>query len=282
MRLGIHTKINEGFARAVERLALLGCNACQMFSRSPRGGKARILGADEVNLFRDLCVRHDVNPVAVHIPYVLNLATSDPAMHEYAITMVKEDMARANALRASFLVLHMGSHKGEGIDRGLAQVAKALNSAFLGYEGDTMLLLENTSGAGKEVGSTFLQLKQVLDEVKTPQVGICFDTCHGFAAGYDLSDHEKVVNTIMELDKVIGLSNLNLIHANDSMFPLGSTRDRHVDIGKGYIGEAGFQAILNHPKLQEVPFILETPAEQDKDWARNLNTIRRLAGMSDE
>ncbi|MHB9093358.1 MAG: deoxyribonuclease IV [Eubacteriales bacterium] len=278
MRLGIHTKINEGFEKAVLRLVKLGCNACQIFSRSPRGGKARVLGDEEVRRFRELCGKHDINPVVVHIPYVLNLATSDPKMHEYAWAMVKEDMARADTLGASFLVLHMGSHRGEGTDKGLAQVAKALNSALEGYEGDTMLLLENTSGSGTEVGSTFEQLGQVLTELKIRRAGICFDTCHGFAAGYDLSEGEKVDATFNELDRIIGLSDLKLIHTNDSVFPLGSTKDRHADIGNGYIGERGFKAILNNPRLQGIPFILETPAEQDEDWERNLKTVRRLTG----
>ncbi len=280
MRLGIHTKINEGFEKAVERLVRLRCNTCQMFSRSPRGGKARALSENELKLFRSLCQRYDIDPVVVHIPYVLNPATSDSKMHEYAVSVIKEDLGRADALGASYLVLHMGSHRGDGIDNGLTQVAKALNDALSNYKGKTMLLLENTSGAGSEVGSTFEQLKRVLDALKTGQAGICFDTCHGFAAGYDLSDTEKVDAVLDELDGVIGLSCLNLIHINDSKFPLGSTKDRHADIGKGYIGEKGFQAILNHPKLQNIPFILETPAENDEDWARNLKTVRHL--MSDE
>lgn len=276
MRIGIHTSIGQGFEKAVLRLVRLGCNACQMFSRSPRGGRARALGEEEVRLFRDLCEEHDINPVVVHIPYVLNLATSDPEMHEYAISMVKEDMERANRLGAAFLVLHMGSHRGDGAEKGLAQVTKVLNTALEGYAGRTRLLLENTPGAGSEVGNTFEQLKQVLDGLNTDRAGICFDTCHGFAAGYDLAGAAAVASTIAEMDGVIGINNLRLIHANDSMFPLGSTKDRHADIGKGYIGEEGFRAILRHPKLQEVPFVLETPADSDEDWARNLAEIRRL------
>lgn len=279
MRLGIHTKINEGFAKAVLRLAKLNCNACQMFSRSPRGGKARVLTDEEVREFRQLCEQYDIDPVVVHIPYVLNLATSDPAKHEYAISMVREDMVRADLLGASYLVLHMGSHHGEGPEQGLAQVAKALNTALADYNGGTILLLENTSGAGKEVGHTFGQLKTVLDRLESRRTGICLDTCHAFAAGYDLSDNDAVISTIAELDRVIGLTRLKLIHANDSMFPLGSTKDRHADIGRGFIGEAGFRAILNNPQLNDVPFILETPAEADEDWQRNLETVRKIAGL---
>ncbi|PKM38942.1 MAG: endonuclease [Firmicutes bacterium HGW-Firmicutes-8] len=278
MRLGIHTRINQGFVKAAERMARLQCNACQMFSRSPRGGKARALSQEEVNQFRDLCMKNDINPVAIHIPYVLNLATSDPEMHQYAVDMVKEDMSRANLLGASYLVLHMGSHKGDGTEKGLAQVAKALNEAIKNYHGEAMLLLENTSGAGSEVGSTFEQLKYVLDELKIPRAGICFDTCHGFAAGYDLTDKAKVDETLRKLDEVVSLANLKLIHANDSMFPLGSTKDRHAVIGQGYIGEKGFKAIFRHPLLKNVPFILEIPVDSDEDWERNLKAVRRLAG----
>jgi deoxyribonuclease-4 len=278
MRLGIHTSISGGFDKAVDRLVELGCNACQIFSRSPRGGKARVLTENEVKVFKDLCKQHDINPVTVHIPYVLNLAASEPDKHDYAVSMVKEDMERANSLGASYLVLHMGSHRGEGMETGLHQVAKVLNRALEGYEGQTMLLLENTSGAGSAVGNSFEQLRQVLDQVRTSRTGICFDTCHGFAAGYDLSDSDKVKRTVNQLDSIIGIDKLRLIHINDSMYPLGSTKDRHADIGAGYIGEKGFAALLKLPQLKGIPLILETPAEKDEDWARNLGTIRRLAG----
>lgn len=278
MRIGIHTSISGGFDKAVKRLTNLGCNACQIFSRSPRGGKARALDEAEVKLFKDLCHKYDIYPVVVHIPYLVNPATPDQDMHNYAVSQIREDIERADLLGAAYLVLHMGSHKGAGTEKGLSQVIKTFNSALADYHGDTILLLENTSGAGKEVGSTFEQLKIILDGLENQEAGICFDTCHGFAAGYDLSDGAKVRATIEEMDSVIGLSNLKLIHANDSMFALGSTRDRHADIGQGYIGEDGFRALLHHPRLQDIPFILETPADSDQDWARNLATMRRLAG----
>lgn len=277
MRIGIHTSIAGGFDKAVAQLAELDCHACQIFSRSPRGGKARVLGEDELKVFRDLSVEYDINPVVVHIPYVLNLATPDPEMHEYAIRMVQEDLERATGLGASYLVLHMGSHKGTGIDAGLEQVGKALTKVLADSQGKIKLLLENTSGAGKEVGFTFDHLKKVLDILDTPDAGICFDTCHGFAAGYDLSQPEKVNEVIEELDKIIGLDKLWIIHANDCMFPLGSTKDRHAHIGKGYIGEAGFKAILQHPGLQDKTFILETPVEDDNSWRQNIETMKRLA-----
>ncbi|MDT3699379.1 MAG: deoxyribonuclease IV [Thermincola sp.] len=276
MRLGIHTSISGGFDKAVARLVKLGCNACQMFSRSPRGGKARALGENEVRTFRDLCNQHDINPVAVHIPYVLNLAAAETDKHDYAVAMVKEDMERANLLGASYLVLHMGSHRGAGKENGLQQVARVLNRALADYDGETVLLLENTSGAGGEVGSTFEELRMVLDQVKTPKTGICFDTCHGFAAGYDLAGFDQVQLTIGRLEQIVGIDKLKLIHLNDSMFPLGSSKDRHADIGSGHIGEEGFKAILQQPKLTDIPLILETPADKDEDWLKNLNTVRRL------
>ncbi|MBU7005581.1 deoxyribonuclease IV [Phosphitispora fastidiosa] len=277
MRIGIHTSISGGFGKAVQHLVELGCNACQMFSRSPRGGKARDLKEDEVTTFRELCSANDINPVAVHIPYVLNLATSDPDMHRYAAQMVREDMERADALGAAYLVLHMGSHKGKGIDEGLSQVARALTSALQQYRGKTVLLLENTSGAGTEVGFLFEHLAAVLEMLEIDNTGICFDTCHGFAAGYDLATGEKVHETLSQFDSIIGIDKLRLIHANDAMFPLGSTRDRHADIGAGYIGENGFRAILGHPLLKDKPFILETPAAGDDDWKRNIDVLKALS-----
>lgn len=277
MRLGIHTSIGAGFDKAVKNLVDLNCNACQLFSRSPRGGKARTLGNSEVQTFRNLCSKHDISPVVIHIPYVLNPATSDSEMHEYATAMIREDINRADTLGASHLVLHMGSHRGAGMETGLSQVVKALNNAVKDYQGQTVLLLENTSGAGSEVGNTFEQLAWILERLDTSSAGICFDTCHGFAAGYDLSDHNKVDNIVNQIEGIIGLSRLKIIHANDAMFPLGSTKDRHAHIGQGYIGEQGFKALLHHPELQGIPFILETPIDDKGDWSSNLATMRRLA-----
>jgi deoxyribonuclease-4 len=264
-------------AKAVEELAGLGANACQIFSRSPRGGKAKKLDPKEVELFRQLCTRHDIDPVVVHIPYVLNLATADPEMHAYAIGMVKEDMARANSLGARYLVLHMGSHRGAGEEKGLAQVALALQEVLRDYAGETVLLLENTAGGGAEVGYSFEHLAVLLDSIGCKKTGVCFDTCHGFTYGYELAGEKAVDDTINALDRIIGLKHLKLIHANDSMFPIGSKKDRHAHIGRGYIGETGFRAILHHPALKEIPFILETPVNEEGNYATNLETLRRLA-----
>jgi deoxyribonuclease-4 len=279
MRLGIHTSISRGFSKAVQRLVRLECNACQIFSRSPRGGKARVLEERETSEFKQLCRQHQINPVVVHIPYVLNLATTDPEMHAYATRIVEEDLARAEALGAEYLVLHMGSHRGAGVEKGLAQVALALQKVLAGPPRKTVLLLENTSGAGSEVGYTFAHLAEVCVEVSRPdRVGVCFDTCHGWAAGYDLADSGAVDKTLREFDRVLGLAKLKLIHANDAIHPLGSRKDRHAGIGTGYIGEKGFQAIVTHPECRDLPFILETPAESDQDWERNIKILRKLAG----
>ena len=281
MRLGIHTSISGGFDKAVKRLSELGCNTCQMFSRSPRGGRARVLSQDEISKFRDLCRQSDIDPVVVHIPYVLNLATSDEEMHKYAVSMVKEDMERADALGAAYLVLHMGSHRGQGMEKGLAQVSLALNRALENYAGRTMLLLENTAGAGSEVGNTFEQLVWVLGKLQIANsAGICFDTCHGFAAGYDLSGKNQVEAVFADIDRIIGLSRLKLIHANDALFPLGSKKDRHAHIGSGHIGEVGFHALLHHPGLKKVPIILETPADTDADWEKNIQVMKKLAEIA--
>lgn len=228
-------------------------------------------------MFRQLCDKHDIDPVVVHIPYVLNLATGDADMHAYAVEMVREDMERANVLGARYLVLHMGSHRGAGEEKGLAQVALALNLALQDYAGETVLLLENTAGGGSEVGYSFEHLTAVLDGVDHRQTGICFDTCHGFAAGYDLTDETAVADTLKALDKSIGFNKLKLIHANDSMFPIGSKKDRHAHIGQGYIGAAGFKALLHHPAIKDVPLILETPVNEQGNYASNLQFMHQLA-----
>ena len=277
MRFGIHVSIGGGLEKSARQLSELKCNAGQMFSRSPRGGRAKQLNAGEVEGFRQLCREHKIDPLAVHIPYVLNLATPDPEMHAYAVNMVREDMTRANLLGARFLVLHMGSHRGAGEEMGLAQVVLALQEALQDYTGATMLLLENTAGGGAEVGYTFEHLAMVLRGINHDKTGICFDTCHGFAAGYDLSDEKTVDGTMNALDRIIGVQHLKLVHANDAMFPLGSRKDRHAHIGSGYIGKRGFRALLHHPALDNVPFILETPVNEEGDYRSNLEMLRRLS-----
>ncbi len=277
MRLGIHISIGGGLAKAAQDLAQLECRAGQIFSRSPRGGKAKKLDPQEVALFRQLCVSNDIAPVVVHIPYVLNLATGDPEMHAYAVNMVKEDLVRADMLGAKYLVLHMGSHRGIGEEKGLTQVARALQEVLCDYSGETVLLLENTAGSGSEVGYSFAHLATVLAAIGDAKTGICFDTCHGFAAGYDLSGEKEVAATIESIDRIVGLNRLKLIHANDAMYQLGSKKDRHAHIGHGHIGAAGFRALLHHPAIKDVAFILETPVNEQGDFAYNLNVMRHLA-----
>lgn len=280
MKLGIHVKIGKGLGEAAKMALSYGCQTFQMFSRSPRGGKARTFSEKELQEFHKIIEENGIAPVVVHMPYVLNLATSDEAMHEYAVRMIEEDLERCGQLKAQYLVLHVGSHRGAGEEAGLKQMLKGLEEVLSSYEGNTIILLENTSGSGNELGYKFEHIAWLLQKLNTTRVGVCYDTCHAFGAGYDLSSREAVKGTMEQFDAIIGRHNLKVIHCNDSAYQLGSKKDRHAHIGQGLIGREGFAALLKYPGLQDIPFILETPVDDNGGWAENLQILRSLAEMT--
>lgn len=277
MRIGMHVKIGQGLPEAVKSAVSYGCNTFQMFSRSPRGGKARPFTEEELNEFHRLVTENKISPVIVHMPYILNLANPDEEMHKYAVRLILEDLERADQLQAQYLVLHVGSHRGTGEEIGLLQMVNGLAEIINNYAGQVTILLENTAGAGHELGYRFEHLAWIMERLKTDKVAVCFDTCHAFGAGYNLVTEEAVQKTLQDFDSVIGLDLLKVIHANDSAYPLGSKKDRHAHIGKGLIGPEGFRTLLHDQRLHEVPFILETPVDKEGDWVSNLKTLRSLA-----
>ncbi len=281
MKFGIHVKIGKGLGEAVKTAVSYGCDTFQMFSRSPRGGKARAFGSDELKTFHALRQENSIAPVVVHAPYILNLANPDQEMHDYAISLVREDMDRAARLGAEYLVVHVGSHRGSGEAVGLEQMAKGVRQVLEGDQGNTVILLENTSGAGSELGQCFEHLGWLLKELDSARVGVCFDTCHAFGAGYNLTSQRAVDETLDEFDKLVGLDKLKVIHCNDSAFPQGSKKDRHAHIGQGLIGGDGFKALVNNVALKDIPFILETPVDEKGDWAANLAALRSLVESHD-
>ena len=191
---------------------------------------------------------------------------------------LKEQIQRGNQLGVEYLVLHPGSHTGSGIENGIDRIANALNEVLTKAEPEFKLLLENVAGAGTAVGSTIEELEIIHDNlVDQNKVGICFDTCHGFAAGYDLNDKKAVDQLLLQIDDVFGLDKLGVIHANDCKGELGNNKDRHQHIGKGKIGDNGFRNLVHHPQLKDKPFILETPIDEMGNDEQNLAAIRKLA-----
>jgi deoxyribonuclease-4 len=281
MRLGVHVPIAGGLLEAVERAKRLGCTTMQIFSRSPRGGPAPALAQDLVDQFDAARRAAGIEPLAVHGPYIINLASPDAAMWKQSVRLFRDEYARATRLQARYLVTHVGSHRGQGEAEGLSRVAKAINDALDGTSQGAMILLENTAGSGQGLGYRFDHLRAIRNAVADRgRVGICLDTAHLFAAGYPIHTPAGLERTIEEFDREVGLQHLHLIHLNDSKVPFDSRVDRHWHIGQGHIGAEAFRRIVTHARLKDVPFILETPKTSEAEDRRNLRTVRALAAMT--
>lgn len=280
LRLGLHFSISEGLLGVTRQAKTLGCQTGQIFTRSPRGGKARAFSETELEQFHRSMKEADLKPLVVHVPYYLNLASPDKTLRSRGLELLCEDLERAGILGADYLVTHTGKHLGAGETEGIAWVTEAVHEAVARVENRVTLLVENMSGAGTEVGYTLEQLADI-GVGDTPRLGVCLDTCHAFAAGYDLRDPDAVDRFVSEFDRILGIDCLFVIHANDSYYPFQSRKDRHMHIGKGHIGLPGFRAIVNHPVLKKLPFILETPEKEPGDARRNLETMRALEQAQD-
>lgn len=278
MRFGFHVSIAGGFAVAIKRAALLGCETMQLFSRNPRGWASGSLDKNEASLFCQEAVKHKITPVIVHMPYLPNLASADTTLYAKSVSILREELRRAEVLGAAYLVTHVG-HRGQSPeDEALARVAQAIDKACTAVPNDVMILLENTAGQGSEVGYCFAHLGCIVDRTAHHRrVGICLDTAHAFAAGYAVGSAHGLERTLDELARTLGIKRLRLVHLNDAKAPAGSRVDRHWHIGQGRIGRAGFRRIVNHPLLQHLPAVMETPKEKDLDDILNMRTVRRLA-----
>ena len=276
MRLGVHVSISGGIDKAVGRARHLGCSAMQVFSRNPRGWKVTPLSVGEVGAFREVAESREIDPIVVHTPYILNLASADPSLHRRSILALNLDIKRAEQLGARFVVTHLGSAKERGRAFGRKRVFEALK-VVMDQGRPVSVLLENSAGAGNSVGTFFEEFQEIIERLgKDGRLGVCFDSCHGFAAGYDFRSPEKTEALVREIDQTIGLKRLALLHLNDCAGSLGAHLDRHEHIGKGKIGLGGFRSLLRHPSLRMMPMILETTKENPQDDLKNLSRIRRL------
>lgn len=282
VRIGIHTSRAKSLENAAIKAAELGANTFQIFSASPRMWRAVPLNRTDIRLFRKAREKFDLTPLAVHVNYLVNLATFDPLIREKSIAGFRGELERAAAIGAEYLVLHPGNYKGQSLQEGLAAFVRGMAEAAEGLKLDGLtVLLENTVGAGCQIGGKLEEL-DCIRELSAREcglkVGYCLDTCHLLAAGFNIAEERGLQSTVAYVSKVLGLEHVRVIHANDSKMPLGSHVDRHANIGEGHIGEAGFRRILQHPKLRRKPFILETPVDEEGDDRRNVNALKRLCG----
>ena len=281
MRLGLHTSIAGALERSALEAVELGANTFQIFSSSPRQWKASVPGAPAIQLLNRAREKHDLYPLAIHDNYLINLAAADAGVRAKSIEAFRGELQRAIAIGAEYLVAHPGNYKGQSIEQGIFCFLEGVAEAARGLAlGKLMLLIENTVGAGAQLGSRFEELhvmREFAPKMTDLPLGFCLDTCHLLASGFDVATAEGLEFMLAQADHMLGLDNVRVIHANDSKGGLGSHIDRHQNIGEGHIGLAGFARILTHPRLREKPFILETPVENEGDDRRNLDTLKRLS-----
>jgi deoxyribonuclease-4 len=281
VRIGIHTSRAKSLENAAIKAGELGANTFQIFSASPRMWRAVAPLRSDIRLFRKAREKFDLYPLAVHTSYLINLATFDPVIREKSIAGFRGELERAALIGAEYLVLHPGNYKGQSLQAGMTAFVLGMVEAAQGLKlAGLTVLLENTVGAGAQIGGKLEELQSIreltADECDLA-VGYCLDTCHLLAAGFDIAIQPGLESTLEHVDKVLGLDHVRLIHANDSKQPLGSRVDRHANIGEGHIGDAGFRRILRHPKLRGKPFILETPVDEEGDDKRNVDALKRLS-----
>ncbi len=277
MRLGFHVSISGGFSLAVQRAYELGCTCMQIFSRNPRGWTVKPLDRNDIAEFKKLREKWDIGPVFVHTNYLINLASHRPDLYEKSIEQFVIDLERTEHLGAEYLVTHLGSASSRDAAWMIERVSRALNTAAKLHPPKATILLENTAGEAGDVGYTLEQIQEVisrLDDAKN--IGVCYDTCHGFAAGYDIRTKKDVDALAKSIEKTIGLNMLKGMHLNDCLRDFNSRVDRHWHIGDGKIGLDGFKILLNHPAFKNIPKIMETPKETEEDDPRNMKTVRSL------
>ena len=277
IRLGLHLSIQGSLDLVIDRGVERGCNTLQMFSRNPRGWESKKPASNIVESFRNKLKDSEIWPVFIHTPYLLNLASPKDDVYAKSVNVLKDELYRASELGIPYVVTHLGSHLGYGKMAGFKRIAQAINDSLSSVKNEAVLLLENTAGTKNSMGSSFEDIKNIISKIKSSErVGVCFDTSHAFAAGYDLVARGAVQHTLQRLDEVIGFETLRLVHLNDSKGTLGSRIDRHEHIGLGKIGEQGFKNILQS-RLGQLPLILETPIDQRRNDIGNMEKVRELA-----
>ncbi len=278
MKIGIHPAVREGLSSALEEAARLHCETLQIFTHSPRLWRAPRINPAEALVFKKRRTELGLTPLVVHTPYLPNLCTLDEEVYARSYRALISDLEICRLIDADYFVIHPGAYSPESSRwRGLRRLADALRRAIEFVPARTQILIENMAGGGRRVGDRFDQIRKIMDLVGDDEhIGLCLDTCHTLTSGYPFSSEAEVLNTLKIIDKVIGLSRLRVIHANDSKAMAGSQLDMHEHIGKGHIGMTAFYTLLHDRRLDHVAMILETPAAPASANRRNLAVLRHL------
>lgn len=276
--LGCHLSIANGLPATYDLAIELGITCVQVFTRNPRGGSRREIKDAELDLAAERRAASGVRTLIAHIPYTVNLASPRDSAYEFACDVMHADLRHADRMGAQYVVVHPGSHVDGGVDAGTRRIIAALQQTLEGYNGKAMLLLEAMAGGGSCIGGTPEELGTIMRGLDMDQrVGVCLDSCHLFAAGWDLRSASGVDDCLAAFDAAVGIDRLRCMHLNDSLKPLGSHLDRHARIGQGELGEAGICAVVTHPFMSRLPMCLETPVDDWPEYAPEILAVRRIA-----
>ena len=275
LTIGSHISSAGGYEAMGKRAVKMNANTFAFFTRNPRGGKAKEIQQEDVERYKEISRQHEFGKIVAHAPYTMNACAAKEDLREFAKNILTDDLKRMDYIPGNYYNFHPGSHVGQGVQTGIEKIAQVLN-AVLKPEWNTTVLLETMAGKGTEVGGNFEEIRQIMDLVECREkLGVCMDTCHLWDCGYDIVG--GLDGVLEEFDRVIGLEHLKAVHLNDSKNPLGSHKDRHEKIGEGHIGLDALAAVVQHPKLRHLPFILETPNDE-AGWAEEIRTLRDICG----
>lgn len=271
--IGCHLSTSKGFENMIKDAIGIGANTFAFFTRNPRGGKAKAIDEKDIEKFLELYEKHGFGKLVAHAPYTLNPCSSNDSVREFAYQAMMEDLERMEYIKGNYYNFHPGSHTGLGVEKGIELIVGLLNRVIKPQQ-STVVLLESMAGKGSEIGSSFEELKKIIDGVHAKdKIGVCLDSCHISDGGYDIK--ENLDGVLEEFDRVVGIKYLKALHINDSLNSIGARKDRHAKIGEGYLGEKTFENIVNNPILSRLPMILETPNELD-GYAREIALLRSL------
>jgi deoxyribonuclease IV len=278
IRLGFHLSIAGAIANAPIEAISRGYDAFQIFTTSSRSWKNSVIDPEDASKFKEYVKVHSLMPYA-HIPYLCNPASTNEQVYASSKEMLVNNIKNCNLVGIDYLIIHLGSHLGKGTEIGIANVCNALTSA-LDATKNVNILLENSSSYKNCVGGKFSEIGQIVDTVGSDRIGVCFDTCHAFASGYDLRNDEAVEKTMGEFDSYIKLSRLKLVHLNDAKYPLASGLDRHFHIGKGYIGKEGFTSLFRNKAFKSGSFVMELPEDDEGDHGEDMSAVKEIIGQA--
>ena len=277
MRIGCHVSVAKSYDLAFDRAEEKGCRTFQIFTKNPRGWAFKNLEKEEIQRFRNKKTYFDMNPLVAHISYLPNLASLNDEIYKKSIDSFLKEINRCVDLDISYFVIHSGSYRGGTYNQGLNIYVNSILKGIEEGKGKVTILIENSAGGEKSLTGTLANIQQILDEINDKKlVQVCFDTCHAFTAGYDLSKINGVKSFSEEVHSTIGMSAISVVHGNDSKTGVGSQRDLHEHIGLGMIGEEGFRALINEPDLRKKPWILETPIDSTRGDSDNINYLKSL------